>query len=454
MKNYYPFIILCLFALFSCQNEDDGLVPIEIETQADTVSVFQNSEVDIFIFSNDTNIPINGSLIIGNPNKGTATIIDGNSTPNNPSDDYVKFTVNPNETGLDSFEYTVCDSSNNCKTETVSIEITSNSVVAFNLDSMPYQTLSEYNLFEGELKNQEPTFGVVPYVLNSKLFTDYAKKKRFIWLPNNTKASYADDNSILDFPVGAIIVKNFYYDDVLPNLETKIIETRIMIKKQSGWIFAEYVWNEAQTEATLDNNGSFVNLEWIQNGETLSTNYRVPSEAECLTCHKISEVPKLIGPKPRNLNLVYTYEDGSSNQLDKLVEIGYLENNLPGTIPVTPDYTDESIDLELRVRGYLDINCAHCHADDTHCDYRPMRMAFQDTSNLTNIGVCVDPDTDLGEDLGHIVEPGDSRNSVLHFRINSTEESNRMPLLGRTIVHAEGVALIEEWIDSLTDNCN
>jgi hypothetical protein len=70
------------------------------------------------------------------------------------------------------------------------------------------------------------------------------------------------------------------------------------------------------------------------------------------------------------------------------------------------------------------------------------------------MGVCIDADTDLGEGLGHIVEPGDARNSVLHYRLNSLEQSNRMPLLGRTIRHVEGVNLIEAWIETLNIDCN
>jgi len=83
-----------------------------------------------------------------------------------------------------------------------------------------------------------------------------------------------------------------------------------------------------------------------------------------------------------------------------------------------------------------------------------MRFGFTDTQDYSNIGVCVDADTDLGFNLGHIVEPGDARNSVLHFRINSTEPSNRMPLLGRVSIHTEGVELIENWINSINNDCN
>ena len=65
----------------------------------------------------------------------------------------------------------------------------------------------EYQFFEGTLKNLKPNFGVIPYDLNASLFNDYSKKKRFVWMPNNTKATYINDNVPLDFPVGAILIK-------------------------------------------------------------------------------------------------------------------------------------------------------------------------------------------------------------------------------------------------------
>ena len=42
----------------------------------------------------------------------------------------------------------------------------------------------------------------------------------------------------------------------------------------------------------------------------------------------------------------------------------------------------------------------------------------------------------------------------MNYRLTSNVESERMPLLGRTIVHDEGVALLQEWINSLTQTCN
>ena len=47
----------------------------------------------------------------------------------------------------------------------------------------PAEKLSQYGLFLGNGSTQEPAEGVIPYELNSALFTDYAAKYRFVKLP-------------------------------------------------------------------------------------------------------------------------------------------------------------------------------------------------------------------------------------------------------------------------------
>ena len=329
------------------------------------------------------------------------------------------------------------------------------SPVIFDIDQVPYQTLTEYNFFEGLMKDLSPVYGVLPYDLISPLFSDYAHKKRFIWMPNDVSASYVDDHAILDFPIGTILIKNFYYDNVLPEEATEILETRLQIRKEEGWVFANYKWNELQTQANYDMNGSFVTLDFVDNGTERSVNYVIPSGAQCLTCHKSeNDIGIPIGVKPQNLNRMLAYSDGTKNQLEKWVEMGYLTDTYPSNIDSVVNWEDGTKSLEMRVRSYLDINCAHCHSEESHCAYRPIRFNFLATADPTNLGVCVVPDTDLGVGLTHIVEPQDTRNSVLFYRINETEESVRMPLLGRTLKHVEGIQLIEAWINSLTTQCN
>lgn len=327
------------------------------------------------------------------------------------------------------------------------------SPVIFDIEQVPYPTLSEYNFFEGDLKSLNPVYGVLPYDLNSPLFSDYAHKKRFLWMPNDVKATYVDDYSALDFPTGSVLIKNFYYENIQPDNNTKILETRLMYKKDDGWHFAKYVWNDEQTDAVFTNDGSFVDLTWTEGGQTKTTNYRIPSQAECFTCHNKFGTPLPIGPKPQNLNKNYLYEEGSRNQLDKWINQGYLDSDIPQTIDSTVDWSDPSKGIEMRVRSYLDINCAHCHSEESYCEYRPMRFAYHENDNDTNKGVCVDPETQIPP-YNKIVSPGNSTQSIIHFRLSTTEEQYRMPLLGRTIKHDEGVRLIEEWINSLTTECN
>jgi uncharacterized repeat protein (TIGR03806 family) len=327
--------------------------------------------------------------------------------------------------------------------------------ISVDLTKIPYEKLSDYNFFKGEIKLQNPANKVLIYQPASSLFTDYAYKKRFVWMPNGTIATYNGDDKVLELPVGAALVKTFYYNNVQPSNSTKIIETRIMIRKENGWIFAEYVWNEEQTEAFLTTEGSNKNITWKDENNILKTaNYRIPSPTECLICHKSNAKPIPIGIKPQNLNNLISYNGSSKNQLSKWIEENYLENNLLNTITATVDYNDTSKSLSLRARSYVDINCAHCHQNNSHCDYRPMRFAFSETSNPTNLGVCVIPqDTSVNPALTSIVAPNNKNRSMLYYRLNTTDESFRMPLLGRSVIHQEGIELMEQWINSLPP-CN
>lgn len=343
-----------------------------------------------------------------------------------------------------------------CKKEVSEITpVTKPSVNGVNIDltAVPYNTLSEYQFFDGVLADHMPAEGVIPYEPVSKLFTDYAKKKRFIWMPEGTKSSYVSDDKLLDMPTGTALIKTFYYDDVQPSGNTQLIETRVMIKKSSGWIFAEYVWNQEQNEAYLDMTGSTLQISWLQDGHTMSADYRIPSDTECMVCHKSNNQPIPIGLKPQHLNVDYDYGNGPENQLQYLISQGYLENSLPVLIDGLVDYNDMTAPLEKRVRSYLDINCAHCHQAGSHCDYRPLRLAYSETSLDDNIGVCVEPDEFINSALTYLISPGNTERSVLFYRLKATDQNVRMPLLGRSIVHTEGVDLLEEYINSLTEIC-
>ncbi|HAT65007.1 MAG TPA: hypothetical protein DCS66_10445, partial [Flavobacteriaceae bacterium] len=356
-------LFLSIILLNACKSDDDsgGYVPLDIVANADVAEVFQNASLEIYILNNDDNIPLEGEIILTNPFRGSV-VLNTNGTPTKVDDDFIIYTPNGETTGEDNFEYTICDASGqSCATGVVFITVLPISPVNFDINAVPYNTLSEYNFFEGDLASQEPVYGVLPYDLISPLFTDYAHKKRFVWMPYGVKAQYESDASVLNFPTGSILIKTFYYENVLPNNATQIIETRLLIKKAEGWIFADYIWNEDQTEANLDTsgNGGFKEIEWVENGETKFVNYRIPSESQYFTCHKFYKSSTPIGPKPQSLNSNYNYADGTANQLEKWISMGYLES-VPSNITTVVDWTDASESIEMRVRSYFDVNCANC----------------------------------------------------------------------------------------------
>ena len=346
-------------------------------------------------------------------------------------------------------------------------EYTVLSPVTVNLSTVPYPKLSDYHFFVGDMKNQVPESDVLPYEPASSLFTDYAHKKRFVWIPKGMKATYDGDGKVLQLPVGSAIIKTFYYEKVQPLNATKIIETRLMIRKADGWIFAEYVWNNDQTEAYLDMNGSNVSIDYKDENNILQSvpNYRIPNVVQCIICHKSKQMVNNvevdtyipIGIKPQNLNFDYNYGNETKNQLTKWIEKGILQNNfsLPSEANTAIDYKDASKPLEKRVRSYLDINCAHCHQDNRHCDYRPMRFSFTESGDIqngrANLGICVDTQDmqDFPPALSKIISPGNVNRSMLYYRLNTTNENFRMPLHGRTVIHTEGVNLLQQWINTL-----
>ena len=174
-----------MLVITSCGSDDDTdiFVPLEIQTQEDFVQVSTLQTISIAIFSNDTNIPASGLLSITSPINGEV-VINNSNTPQDISDDVLEYDPALNFVGTDTMQYTIClEDGTNCKTETISIVVFQDTSVTLDLDEFPYDTLSEYNFFNGALSAKQPAYGVLPYEPISSLFTDYAVKERFVWVP-------------------------------------------------------------------------------------------------------------------------------------------------------------------------------------------------------------------------------------------------------------------------------
>lgn len=329
-----------------------------------------------------------------------------------------------------------------------------NSPVVVDLEHVPYATLSEYGFFVGPLANLEPAPGVLPYEVITPGFGDYSHKFRYVWIPPGSKASYVADGDPLDFSEGTVLMKTPFYPRVLPDMGRQILDTRLLIRKNGDWIFAEYIWNEDQTEAVLDMAGKNVPLTWVDDdGGTHDEIFRIPSAGECLACHAEYGERIAISPKPQNLDMVVDYPEGPMNQLAKWAALGYLESGYPTTIDRVARWDDPDESLERRVRAYLDMNCSHCHNEGGFCGYRSMRFAWQESGEPASLGVCVAPDDPIEPGVNYIVQAGNAERSMLWVRLNSTNEAVRMPLLERTVRHDEAVQLVADWINAMTPIC-
>jgi uncharacterized repeat protein (TIGR03806 family) len=307
--------------------------------------------------------------------------------------------------------------------------------------------LSTYGLFT-DLGAQTPAPGVVPYQLNTGLFSDYTDKDRFLALPAGGVATWHDEDAF-EVPVGTIVIKTFAYpaDLRVPDGPRDLLETRLLIRQAGGWTGAAYVYDEAEEEAHLAIAGATLPAAWIHlDGAARQNAYEVPNRNQCKNCHaEHDDVMGLIGPRARHL-----HRDG---QLEGLVDDGLLAGAPadPGSWPRAAAFDDpQSGDVEARARAWLDINCAHCHNPRGAARTSGLDLRSGNTDPFL-LGVCKPPVAAGGGSGGlqYSIVPGDPAASILVYRIESTDVSAMMPELGRNLVHAEAVALIAQWISEM-----
>lgn len=322
----------------------------------------------------------------------------------------------------------------------------------------PHMQLSDYNLYTGNLSELEPVEGLLPFDLNTPLFSDYANKQRMIYVPDGSSATYRE-NEVLSFPNGTVLVKHFFYDhdERNPAAGRKLVETRLLIRQRHGWIAETYVWNELQTEAILKGTGQNEEITWIdQHGIEQKVAYLIPSKNDCKSCHSQNGALIPLGPKARNLNKTYPYVSGEENQLEYWRKAGILKETPIGSeIPHVPVWDDASTGtINERARIYLDVNCGNCHHPAGFANYTSLFLHLEE-SRTFNLGIYKMPVAFGSGKLKYDIVPGEPDSSILLFRMEATDGELRMPELGRTLVHKEGVALIREWIENLEcSNCD
>lgn len=324
-------------------------------------------------------------------------------------------------------------------------------VASFRRQPPPFEfhkKLSEWKLFKGELKNLEPAKGVVPYDLNTPLFSDYAVKDRFIRLPKGTMVSY-NDTGVFDMPEGTVLIKNFSFPQDFrdPSRGRRIVETRLLVKQPGGWVPYQYIWNKEQTEAEFDPIGEVTEVDYVDaGGKRVHTRYIVPNQMQCRGCHRQQDVVLPIGIAARHLNGTFKYASGEENQLQYWVSQKMIEIPAAG-MPANAMWNDPSASVESRARAYLDINCGFCHRPGGAASTSGLWLhaANQDA---TALGIMKTP-VAAGRGSGNLqydIVPGHPDKSILLYRMQSTDPGIAMPEIGRLQLHKEGIALVSEWI--------
>lgn len=329
--------------------------------------------------------------------------------------------------------------------------------VHFQPDKIPYQTLSEYGFFKNEMADLQPNERVLPYDLITPLFSDYAYKARFVWMPDSVRATVRADG-VVDFPENTVLIKNFYYpkDFRKAKEDWQIMETRLLVKLKGNWQAYTYVWDAAQKEAKLNQIGDFKPVTWTDDiGEKREIEYVIPNKNQCKSCHNTKNVVLPIGLKVQNLNRTVAYADGEQNQLEKWQQTGILQSaDFTKFQPLAKWDDIQSVDLQARALAYLDVNCGHCHSEQGGAHTSGLYLNA-DQTNPGKLGFCKTP-VAAGKGSGNRkygIVPGQPDSSILVYRMESDDPGEMMPEFGRVIVHKEGIQLIKEWIASLEGEC-
>lgn len=296
--------------------------------------------------------------------------------------------------------------------------------------------LSEFGFFSGG--PAKPSERLIPYELHTALFTDYAIKERFIYLPSGGKVT-ADANGKLIFPVGTALIKSFGYTGA-NGLD--VIETRLLLHRAQGWVALPYVWRPDGSDADLRVGGTRVPVTFAHEGATQTISYSVPNKNQCKQCHSAGKDIMPIGPVWQNMKFSDT-KDAAKLALSMSADVKRL-----GTFPNWED--PKTGNLDSRARVYLKVNCGHCHAPAGSASNSGLFLDGSATS-AASYGIGKRPVAAGRASVGldFIIAPGKADESILIARMESTDPGIAMPEVGRSTVHKEGVTLLRDWIDAM-----
>ena len=318
--------------------------------------------------------------------------------------------------------------------------------------------LSDAGVFR-DLATLDPAPGLIPYRVNTPLWSDGAEKRRWIAVPHDGTPDNPGERigftrtGEWTFPAGTVLVKHFELDlDETQPGPPRRLETRLLVLAEGGTAYgATYKWNARGDDADLlvDDLTEPLTVRTAAGDRRQAWYY--PNPRDCATCHN-PQAGYVLGVKTRQLNgpIAYAATGMVDNQLRAWNHAGLFhpeldEAEIPG-LPRAVPLDETAAEPEVRVRSYLDANCAHCHRPNG------VRARF-DARVDTDLGAQGLIDGEIGNLLGigdaRVVAPGDLARSILHRRMASRDANLRMPPLGRDVPDAEALAVVRAWIESL-----
>jgi uncharacterized repeat protein (TIGR03806 family) len=295
-----------------------------------------------------------------------------------------------------------------------------------------------------------PAAGLVPYNVNSPLWSDGAVKSRWIALPAGQTIHFSEKGEWA-FPSGTVFVKHFEMpvDENHPEVRRRL-ETRLLVRDASGAAYGvTYKWRADNSDADLLADSLLEELTVrTATGTTRKQTWYYPSQTDCIRCHTPA-AGYVLGAKTRQLNgeLIYAATGSSDNQLRTWSHLHMFdappdEAKLASLDRMVP-LTDHSAPLEARVRSYIDANCAQCHRPggvhalwDARYDTLLAGASILNAASLNRIGIAG----------AKIVKPGDVAHSVLLGRVDTLDPANRMPPVARNRIDSTAVEAIGQWI--------
>jgi hypothetical protein len=291
-----------------------------------------------------------------------------------------------------------------------------------------------------------------PFTPQYPLWTDGAAKARWIHLPEGSRIDVADADA-WRFPVGTKLWKEFAWNG-------RKVETRLLwLAAPDQWVFAAYVWDEAQRDAELAPEGGVPDAYEVASGR----HHSIPGRADCLACHAASPTTVLgfsalqlsddrdpLAPHAEPLPT-------GAITLRELVDEDRLSPPRPQWA-ASPPRIRASDPVERAALGYLAANCGTCHNDRGSL----ARLGLALHHNVAADPLAPEPALltaldapgrwqvpGVAPDSSRVVAPGAPERSALAYRLASRRPSSQMPPLGTVIRDDEGLELVRRWIAEL-----